>query len=250
MLINIDHLHDWLTVDRGAGITRCLYGCVGPDNRRFRHECTFCTTASRDRSHLVPGPLLVAHLALTLLMSSAETRHTESGVLLTAVAGAIPGVIAGAWLLTVSSTGQLTFAALVVLVIAVAAVLADVQIGRSRRSIFGAGIVSGGLGTTISVNGPPLAIAMIHLPGPARRGTLATYLVVVTAFSLVALAVTGNMSPSTLLSRAYLVLPTLVGYYTARRIRHRVDRIDARAVVLPLAALSIIITALSGLHIL
>ena len=199
---------------------------------------------------LVPGPLLVAHLALTLLMSSAETRHTESGVLLTAVAGAIPGVIAGAWLLTVSSTEQLTFAALVVLVIAVAAVLADVQIGRSRRSIFGAGIVSGGLGTTISVNGPPLAIAMIHLPGPARRGTLATYLVVVTAFSLVALAVTGNMSPSTLLSRAYLVLPTLVGYYTARRIRHRVDRIDARAVVLPLAALSIIITALSGLHIL
>ena len=198
---------------------------------------------------LVPGPLLLAHLALTLLMGSAETRHTEPGVLLTAVAGAIPGVIAGAWLLTVATTGQLTFAAVVVLVIAVAAVLADVQIGRSRRSLFGAGIVSGGLGTTISVNGPPLAVAMIHLPGPTRRGTLATYLMVVTALSLVALAVTGDMTLPALLSRAYLVLPTLAGYFTARRIRHRVDRIDARAVVLPVAALTIIITALRGLHV-
>lgn len=199
---------------------------------------------------LVPGPLLVAHLVLTLFMSSAEIRHTEPDVLLTALAGAIPGVIAGAWLLTVLSTGQLTLAAAVVLVIAVAAVLADVPVGRGRRSIFGAGIISGGLGTTISVNGPPLALAMTHMPGPTRRGTLATYLTLVTALSLVALAVTGNMTLSILLSRSYLVLPTLVGYFTARRVYHRVDRIDARAVVVPVAILSIIITVLRGLHIL
>ena len=49
--MNIDQIHDRHTVERGTGVTRCLYGCVRPNDRRFRYECACRAIASRGRSH-------------------------------------------------------------------------------------------------------------------------------------------------------------------------------------------------------
>ena len=64
---------------------------------------------------LVPAPLLMAHLALTLRMSAAEMRETDHQVLVWAMVGALPGIVIGAWLLGIFTVRQLTVSAVVVL---------------------------------------------------------------------------------------------------------------------------------------
>jgi len=187
---------------------------------------------------LVPGPLLLAHLALVLLMSASEMSRYNRRVLGWAVVGAIPGAVAGAWLITVLSQGQLTGLALVALTGVIVAVLGGARLHQSRLALTGIGIVSGVMGTTVSVNGPPLALALTDEPGPARRGTLAVFLTIGTAISITALIVVGRFGGSALASGLRLIPATVAGQLVAVRMRHRIDRIDPRLVVIPLAAIS------------
>ena len=190
---------------------------------------------------LVPGPLLIAHLALVLMMSASEMSKRDSRALAWAVAGSVPGVAAGAWLISLVSTTQLVALALAALVLVIFVVLRGVQLDRSRGTLVGVGILSGLLGTTVSVNGPPLALALIGGPGSVRRGTMAVFLTIGTAFSITALVGVGRFGSSELVSGLFLVPAAGVGMLLALSVRSMVDRIDPRLVVIPLAVVSAVI---------
>ena len=155
-----------------------------------------------------------------------------------AVGGSVPGVAAGAWLISLVSTAQLVALAIAALVVVVVVVLGGVELARGRGTLVGVGVISGFLGTTVSVNGPPLALALIGGPGAVRRGTLAVFLTIGTVFSLVALIGVGKFGLSELLSGVLLVPAAGAGMLIAVSVRSFVDRIDPRLIVLPLAVVS------------
>ncbi len=190
---------------------------------------------------LVPGPLLIAHLSLVLMMSASEMSQRDSRALAWAVGGSIPGVAAGAWLISLASKAQLVALAIAALVLVIVVVLRGVELGRGRGTLAGVGVLSGLLGTTVSVNGPPLALALISGPGAVRRGTMAVFLTIGTAFSIVALIGVGRFGSSELVSGLALVPAAGIGMLIAVSVRSIVDRIDARLVVIPLAVVSAVI---------
>ena len=187
---------------------------------------------------LVPGPLLIAHLSLVLMMSASEMSQRDSRALAWAVGGSIPGVAAGAWLISLVSKAQLVALAIAALVLVIVVVLRGVQLDRGRGTLAGVGVLSGLLGTTVSVNGPPLALALIGGPGAVRRGTMAVFLTIGTALSLVALIGVGRFGSSELVSGLALVPAAGAGMLVAVSVRSIADRIDPRLVVIPLAVVS------------
>ena len=190
---------------------------------------------------LVPGPLLIAHLSLVLMMSASEMSQRDSRALGWAVAGSIPGVAAGAWLISLVSKAQLVALAIAALGLVIVVVLRGVELDRGRGTLAGVGVLAGILGTTVSVNGPPLALALIGEPGAVRRGTMAVFLTIGTALSIVALTGAGRFGSSELVSGLLLVPAAGIGMLMAVSVRRIVDRIDARLVVVPLAVVSAVI---------
>ena len=190
---------------------------------------------------LVPGPLLIAHLSLVLMMSASEMSQRDSRALAWAVAGSIPGVAAGAWLISLVSKAQLVALAIAALLLVIIVVLRGVELDRGKGTLVGVGVLSGILGTTVSVNGPPLALALIGGPGAVRRGTMAVFLTIGTALSIVALTGVGRFGSSELVSGLLLVPAAGIGMLIAVSVRRIVDRIDARLVVIPLAVVSAVI---------
>ena len=187
---------------------------------------------------LVPGPLLIAHLALVLMMSASEMSQRDSRALAWAVGGSIPGVAAGAWLISLVSKAQLVALAIAALVLVIVVVLRGVELDRGRGTLAGVGVLSGLLGTTVSVNGPPLALALISGPGAVRRGTMAVFLTIGTALSILALIGVGRFGSSELVSGLALVPAAGAGMLIAVSVRSIADRIDPRLVVIPLAVVS------------
>ena len=186
---------------------------------------------------LAPGPLLIAHLALVLMISVSEMSQRDRRTLTWAVAGSIPGVAAGAWLISLMSRAQLVTLALAALVLAIVVVLRGFKLDRSRGRLVGVGV----LGTTVSVNGPPLALALIDERGAVRRGTMAVFLTFGTALSIVALIGVGRFGSAELVSGLILVPAAGAGMLIAVSVRSIVDRIDPRLVVIPLAVVSAVI---------
>ena len=195
---------------------------------------------------LVPGPLLIAHLSLVLMMSASEMSRRDSRALAWAVGGSVPGVAAGAWLISLVSKAQLVALALAALVLVIFVVLRGVKLDRSRGALAGVGVLSGLLGTTVSVNGPPLTLALMGGPSAVRRGTMAVFLTIGTALSILALVVVGRFGSTELVSGLFLAPAAGAGMLVAVSVRSIVDRIDPRLVVIPLAAVSAII-AVAGI---
>ena len=187
---------------------------------------------------LVPGPLLIAHLSLVLMMSASEMSQRDSRALAWAVGGSIPGVAAGAWLISQVSKAQLVALAIAALVLVIVVVLRGVELDRGRGTLAGVGVLSGLLGTTVSVNGPPLALALIGGPSAVRRGTMAVFLTFGTALSILALIGVGRFGSSELVSGLALVPAAGAGMLIAVSVRSIADRIDPRLVVIPLAVVS------------
>ena len=172
------------------------------------------------------------------MMSVSEMSQRDRRTLTWAVAGSIPGVAAGAWLISLMSRAQLVALALAALVLAIVVVLRGFKLDRSRGRLVGVGVLSGVLGTTVSVNGPPLALALIDERGAVRRGTMAVFLTFGTALSIVALIGVGRFGSAELVSGLILVPAAGAGMLIAVSVRSIVDRIDPRLVVIPLAGVS------------
>ena len=172
------------------------------------------------------------------MMSVSEMSQRDRRTLTLAVAGSIPGVAAGAWLISLMSRAQLVALALAALVLAIVVVLRGFKLDRSRGRLVGVGVLSGVLGTTVSVNGPPLALALIDERGAVRRGTMAVFLTFGTALSIVALIGVGRFGSAELVSGLILVPAAGAGMLIAVSVRSIVDRIDPRLVVIPLAGVS------------
>lgn len=199
-------------------------------------------------SDLVRGPLLAAALVMSLMVARRDRSGINRPALAWALAGRLPGAVLGVFLLVrvFSDRGLAVFLASVILVGAALSV-APVRLPQGRPVIALGGFVSGVAGTTTGVGGPPMALALQHVPPRQLRGTMSVYFLVGASFSLALLAAWGQFGTRHLAAVGILVPGQLLGYVLSGRLVPVLERGYTRPALLVIsvaAALSVLIRAL------
>lgn len=196
---------------------------------------------------MVPGPLLAASLANTLLIAFRDRSGIDRSTLSWALVGRVPGTALGAFLLVkVFSQWSLSVFLASVILVGVALSVTPVRLPRGRSIIAVGGFVSGVSGTSTGVGGPPVALTLQHVEPRRLRGTLSVYFLVAASLSLVFLAAWGEFGTTHLLAVAVLVPGQLFGYLVSGRLVRYLDRGYTRPALLLIsvaAALSLLIRA-------
>jgi uncharacterized membrane protein YfcA len=196
----------------------------------------------------VPVAILLAILPMTASVAIASRADVDRGALGWSLIGRIPGVIAAAFVVAaVSARGMAIGLGLAVLV-AVAVSLWSPPFQASARSITVAGTVSGFMGTTTGVGGPPMAIVFQRSHPPMVRATLAAYFTVGSVISMIALTLSGDV-PARSWRLAALLLPGVVaGLWLSRHVRHHLIGHRFRTILLTVSAASAVVLLVDNLR--
>lgn len=168
----------------------------------------------------IPAALILAVLPLTFTIAWIDRTHIEPREVGYAVAGRIPGTIAGA--LVVASLSDRVLAVLVAgsVLLAVVASITGRLFQPTDRSLVVAGMASGFAATTTSVGGPPMALTYQNSDPATMRATISAFFSIGTLMSLGALWLAGEVGVRQL-QLAALILPAVVlGIISARRVKH------------------------------
>lgn len=185
---------------------------------------------------LVPGPLMVSSMVLTVLMARREWGAVQGRDLGWSLGGRVVGTLAAVGVLSVISAKgmDLLFGGLVLTAVALTAV--GITLRPTPRSLIAAGTASGFMGTMTSIGGPPIALLYQHESAARIRGTLAAFFVVGVLMSMGALAAVGRFGGLELRLGALLLPGTVLGYWLSRHTSHRLADRHIRPAVLIVSA--------------
>jgi len=161
---------------------------------------------------LVPGPLLVNALVLTVLIAHRERRSMDLSGLGWAIGGRLFGVLAAAGTLTVLPRDRMSLAIGVAVLVVVGISATGLRVRPGPGTLMAAGALSGLTGTISSIGGPPMALLYQDAAGSRLRGTLSGYFVVGVVMSIIALASIGRCGWEEFRMGAMLVPGVLVGF--------------------------------------
>jgi hypothetical protein len=195
----------------------------------------------------VPGPLLFSSIALTVLLTHRERGSVLVQDLKWAVGGRLIGIAAAALALELVPARQIgiLFGSLVLGAVGLSA--SGWRLAVTPRSLFGAGVLSGFMGTAVSIGGPPVALLYQHETGARIRGTLSAYFLIGVSLSLVGLHLIGRFGRPEILIALSLVPGILLGFVLSRRLVHVLDRGYVRRAVLLVSAASALAVLLRSL---
>ncbi|ALE73618.1 MULTISPECIES: TSUP family transporter [unclassified Pseudonocardia] len=199
---------------------------------------------------LVPVPAMIVNLLLSAGVAVRWRRWADPRVTRWVLAGAVPGLVVGAWLLAVLSPRALAVAGacgILAAVLMTARGPAARHAGPSASAAAGAG--SAVLGTTAAVTGPPVALL---LAGTDPRRARATVAVTGTAIALVALAavLAGPLragAGDALLAGLWLLPGIGLGWVAGHLLGRRVGARTLRRVVLVVSAASAVVVLVRAL---
>ncbi len=187
---------------------------------------------------LVPGPATVAGIALSVLVVVREGSTTGVRGLRWALVGLVPGTaLAAVALANLSANGLAALSAAMILA-AVAASLVGVRVVPSARALSVAGLVSGFMGTTAAVSGPPLALVYQRESGPALRAALARFFLAASVLTIIALVPAGKVGRDVVQTGLVMVPGVLAGFAVSGLLIGRVDRGLTRVAVLVVSGAS------------
>ncbi|MDH5804247.1 MAG: sulfite exporter TauE/SafE family protein, partial [Gemmatimonadota bacterium] len=193
---------------------------------------------------LVPGPLLMNAMVLTVFIVVRERRGLHLKGLQWALSGRLLGIFVAVFALRVLSLEGLSYAVGVVVLFTVLLSVSGLRLMPNPWSLLGAGTLSGIGGTISSIGGPPMALVYQHSEGSRIRGTLAGYFVIGTMMSLSGLGVAGKLG-FLQLNLAVLLLPGIfVGFALSSRVAPWLDKGYARPMALGLSALASVLVIL------
>ncbi len=195
----------------------------------------------------VPGPLLFAALVLTLLISFRDRRGIDVSGIGPMMAGRVLGTVPGALLI---ARLPLDLTRLVLALLVLSGVLISVsgfRLHRTRRALFGVGVVSGFMSSTAAIGGPPVALAYQDAQGRRLRGTLSFVFNFGTMMSLVALFLVGRLGAVEMRMALILLPGTLAGFSVSGRAARFLDAGHTRKAVLALSAVAATVVLLGAL---
>lgn len=193
---------------------------------------------------LIPGPLLTSSAVLTVLLTHREWRTVNFRDLRWALSGRVVGVAAAVGVLLVVPAERISL--LFGLLVLGAVVLSASGLRLTPRPSFlvTAGMLSGFMGTAVSIGGPPMALVYQSETGPRLRGTLSAYFLVGVVLSLIGLRIAGRYGRSEILLALALVPGILVGFTLSRHTVGVLDRGHTRTGVLVVSAIAAVVAIL------
>ncbi len=193
---------------------------------------------------LVPVVILVAILPLTISMTVREYRGIDRRGVLFAVLGRLPGVVLGS--LAVAVAGDRLLAVLVavtVLVGVIASILMTrfgLRIATTPASLVTAGAVSGFMGTSTGIGGPPMALTYQHADPAVMRATVAAFFTIGSLMSIGGLGLSGSLGARQVAFGALMIPAVMIGFAISGRLTGRLGSDRFRLAVLAICALSAI----------
>jgi len=181
---------------------------------------------------LVPAPLLMLALLLTIVVAFRERGALDWRGLKWAFLGRVPGSILGTvaivwlpeqWMLVLFSLLILT---------GVVLSAAGWTITPTDGTLFGAGAMSGFMGSLTSVGGPPMALVYQRHSGAQLRATLALFFTFGAMLSLTLLAIAGELHAADFGRAAKLLPAMLLGLALSRSASRWLDRGYTRTAIL------------------
>lgn len=178
-----------------------------------------------------------------------ERHHRDNPTVVRIVLASLVGMPLGLVVLVFASSQQLKIGLALVIVAFLIINLRGIRLDHASTKVdLTAGFVAGILSTSLSTNGPPLAMALHarHLTPAVFRGTIASVLALMGAISLVLFAVTGHFT--TEIGWALLVVaPALViGFAIGHRLRRGIDQALFRRLVTLLLSITAAVTLVSA----
>jgi len=186
----------------------------------------------------MPGSLLIAAAVLPLFVVARELSHTDWNGLKWAFAGRLAGTPVGAWFVASLPKSVVGVAVGLMVLAAIAASLWKGRVPRTASTLFGAGVLAGGMATATSIGGPPIALIYQRETGPRIRATLSLFFTTGAILSLVTLAVVHELPAAQVAGGAELTPFVILGFAVSGPFRRYLDRGRTRRGVLLIAGVS------------
>jgi uncharacterized membrane protein YfcA len=196
---------------------------------------------------LVPGPAVMASMALSLPMAWRGRRHIAYDDLKPLMAGLLGGCSVGALGLAAMPAERVGIAFAVVILATVAVTSVGVQLPFNRRSLVSVGVIAGVMGATSGVGAPPIALLYQHREGPELRPTLAFVYAASSVIILAFLTLFGKFGLQEVGLALMLVPGYIAGYLLAVPLATILDRGYSRVAVLVLSTVSALTLLLRSL---
>jgi uncharacterized membrane protein YfcA len=195
----------------------------------------------------LPGPMIFATLALSILMAWREREHIAYTHVASLALATVPGAYMGAWLLTRVPADRLgvIFGSMILLAIGIAAF--GLKFRLTRFSSIVAGLTAGTMGASSGIGAPAIAVLFQDRAGPNIRATLALIYTLCSLLIVAVLVTAGRFSLADA-QLGFLLMPgMLLGYVVSRPLTVRFDSGGARFAVLAvsgIAAVTLIVNSL------
>lgn len=186
----------------------------------------------------VPGPLIVVAFVLNAMMMWRDREPVERAHVGLALIGRVPGSVMGAAVLAALSASELGLLVGAVVLLGVVLSVGGFEVRPTPPAILGAGVLSGFMGTSVSIGGPPIALLYQHESGPRFRSIVARLLIYGALISLAALAVIGRFGRDEIVASAVLLPSVVLGFSLSGPVARHLDRGHTRRAILAVSALS------------
>ena len=189
----------------------------------------------------IPGAVLVAVLPLSTSVAVRAYADVDRRSAALALAGRVPGVVAGAFVAAAVSSRALSIGLGAAVLIAIAMSIWLPAVPTTASLTVGAGAVSGFMGTTTGVGGPPMALLYQRWAPHVVRATLSAYFAAGTVLSIVALTVAGDLTGRQWRLGLLLLPGVVIGLAVSPWLRRHVDGPRFRPILLGICASSAVL---------
>lgn len=163
----------------------------------------------------VPAPIIIVALFISLLNTLKNRSNIEIGGLKNALIGRVPGSILGGAILAYISMQTLSLWLGVAVLISLLISVLPFRIEPTNNRMAIAGFLSGFMGTTSSIGGPPMAILLQHQEASSFRGNLSAFFLFSSMISLVVQLFVGFLTLKHVLISLPLLPAAWLGYRCA-----------------------------------
>ncbi|MDC7786030.1 sulfite exporter TauE/SafE family protein [Rhodoplanes sp. TEM] len=196
---------------------------------------------------LVPGPMLFLGLVIAVLAVRRERSGLDTRGVGFAMLGRVPASVAAAAMMTALPVREVSIVFALLILAGVAMSLARFAPRVSPATMFGAGCISGFMGTITSVGTPPIALMYQNAPKATLRASLGGFLFLGSLVSIAALSVTGRFGVHDVVLGTWLIAPLWLGFWLSTPLARRLPAKAVRLTVLGLSALAALLLLLRQL---
>ena len=184
----------------------------------------------------VPATVLLLGVVVTVAGVGLDFREARFREVAPAIVGRLVGTVPAVLLVgALAGSRGLGAAVALMILLAIALSLAGLKAPRTTSTLFGAGALSGFMGTLTSVGAAPMGLIYQDEEARRARGVLNAYFMLGVLFSVAGLALGGLLEARHLALAAALAPLVLVGVWLAGPLARRTERAPIRPLALGLA---------------